>query len=283
MEYAESFGSFITGNWPSLLVVLGVQVVIVIAAWKLLDEDKGKLVAAFLLALSPMLILLQRGHSDQQKRLEAIERNSGSSRVESLVSHIASRNPDGLPSAQRVLIEAIGELEKISGGVETIGSEIDYFSALTQELDRTKNGERIIDVVMPLNPSRVGKPGRAPLVAYLNAVKEAIRTRGIRYQLIVMPSEGRQEDIDAALARFVEVGVDLWVINREQLPADLRDNFSLYPSNNVYCVAERGDDAVILRGERVRNNDADLAARDQKVKKILNYANKYELVQASEE
>lgn len=101
---------------------------------------------------------------------------------------------------------------------------------------------------MPLNPARVGSPGRAPLLRYLDAIEENIKKRGIVYNLIVMPSEKDDAEVMKALTGFVRRRVKLFVVDRAELPAHLRDNFSLYEHSKTVCVPLRGDDATILGG-----------------------------------
>lgn len=135
-----------------------------------------------------------------------------------------------------------------------------------------KEGDEVWDVVMPLNPTRVGN--RQPLNRYLAEVKAATE-RGVKYRLIVMASQTEDGEVQRAFDEFRdEMGIELYVIDRLKFPDNLRGNFSLYP-RMVACEAERGDDATILRGQRLWNQ-SEYVRLKRKLDDIRGYASAYE-------
>jgi len=262
---SESLNQFIAGHWIELAVAGMWQVLIVAITWKW-DDKQGKTLAMVSLVVFPVAVLSIRNASDAKFALDVLNTKMDitmkGSKVGDLFVDIGIRNLAALPRSHTILAQAISELEKIAQGKESIANEVEYFKILEEELASTPDRGEIVDVVMPLNPARVQNPGKMPLIHYMATIKDAISRRHIRYKLFVLPSEKDSAAVEAALRKFLDVKVELYVVNRAELRDELRKtNFSLYETAQDVCIPNRSDDATIVDGIRIHGDQNELTAK----------------------
>lgn len=287
------FTQFFAEVWLELLFVAAFQAIVVYASRQLekkySEQSAVKLLTAMSIVMSFLLlpvayVMMWEAENVQHhiaesttqiqsqiKSLEkSVELNVLSSKIESAFSRIASANPDELKQAGKIYADALDRLNRLAVGRLLIDNETDYFRVLREELDHVPNGGTVLDVVMPLNPDRLDqKTGRKVLKQYLQEIGKATRTRNLTYRLLIMPSQNIESY--QALNRLVELGIEVWVVDRKELPEALRENFSIYPANLTVCLADRGDDAAIKGGIRIRNDPLEFARLQQKYEKIKMY------------
>ncbi len=267
MDYRQPFTQFLTQNWIGIALSGFWQGGLIVLIWNW-QEDYGKILTIVVLAVFPITVLIARWSSELKYRLDALER---SVEVERIFHDLALKGPDAVKRGREIFEETITELKWNVKGWERIPGEAKYFTVLTEELNSSQDGGEIWDVVMPLNPKRVGEPGYQPLMSYLKAIKKAIAERNIKYNLVVMASEKNEAEIQAAFQLFRDYGIRLHIVHRNRFPPHLRCNFSLYPHNRVVCSAERGDDATIIRGFRIRNDESEVQKKQATLSELRGY------------
>ena len=250
--------TYVRGNAAELFLLTGYQAALGFIGYrftKSTSKTLGLAIVFVCLSLYPVSVMISRHSAALRAQLTTLQsaslREVNASRIESAFVGIGEAYPTLNDAALTTYANCVDLIEGMTRGREPIPDETAYFRVLTEELNKCGEGDVVWDIVMPLNPTRVG--GRRPLDKYLEAISHAVATNGVKYRLVVMASQVEGEatpQLTEAFERLTQMGVELYVVSRGLLPDNLRGNFSVYP-HRIACEAQRGDDALIMGGHRL--------------------------------
>lgn len=281
---------FMSEPWAQLLVGGLLEAVIVILTWKW-NEKLGTEVAIMALTVLPLAIIVVQNFDNlafHQSRFLALAQDIQlESEIQPLLSRIAQSNPLALNKAREMVESTVFSLQDLAHGKESFDDQDKYLAALKEEIERAPKGSVVWDFVMPLKPARVRQQGGlAPVSKLLDAIEKSVKgTQRLQYHLVVMMQVGlTDEEKVEALESIADRGLMVYTVDRPEswngLPIQLRSNFLLIEATSVVCYAERGDDAVIARGVRVRKDPVVLKTWTDMKDDIIKYATPYHKVAA---
>ena len=275
MEHVQPITSFLSDNWIALLLGGLWQCGVVWLTWRW-QKDQVRLMALVVLAVFPVVVLVTRETSDIAFRLTRVEKelqaDVNAPPAEALFQEISERNPEARERALTLYSNVLHELRMMANGRETISNETEFFSMMLHHLEHIEANSEVWNVVMPLLPSRIGPDGEPPLLKYLDRLETLVRERGIVYNLVALVSHETPEESESAAQSLAARGFNVYVVRRESLPEHLWENFSLFESVGVVLVAERGDDARVIRGVRIQADIGEVRRRKQQIEHLLTYA-----------
>ena len=275
----EGFQAFLDRHWLDLAIGGLWQALLVLVMWRW-NRAHVNTVGIVVLALLPVTLLLlkevdQATEAQRQTRAELAASRLFNEQG-ALLAQIELTHPSLKSRAMDLVTETNGHLRGMARGEEPILSESQYFDVLSAELKATPNGGTIHDVVMPLNPKRVGDNGVLPLKKYIEEIATSVRERKIKYNLYALPAQQAENEVREAFERFNKIDVTVYVVDRDQLDRHLLDtNFSLYPDRKTVCHANRDDSARIMNGIRIQENASAYDTWSKKLDEITKYSVRY--------